>query len=143
MGYAYSRESTPHAVTVITIRHLESGAVLTSVVVRKGMWPFIVALAADWLIKLNREPIMLRGDPEHALMAFLTAVKARMKTNGAMCEVEKGTVGSHQSIGGAEVSHDIVAGYARCMALMVKRQTGFEIEPQSQLFTWLIRHAGF
>ena len=52
-------------------------------------------------------------------------------------------VGSHQSIGAAERYHDIVAGYVRTYAAQVLEYAGFDIEPHTRLFAWLLRHAGY
>ena len=52
VGYNYSIENTPGAAASLTARHMQSGSVCASVAIRKGAWPFLVALIADWAIAL-------------------------------------------------------------------------------------------
>ena len=57
--------------------------------------------------------------------------------------MQQAPVGSHQSIGGAEKSHDIVAGFVRTLASVIHETCGFWVKPRSRLFAWMIRHAGY
>ena len=141
VGYNYARENTPGAACSLTVRHMQSGAVCASVAVRKGAWPFLVALVADWAVRLRKDLITIRGDPEPSLLKLLEAVREAIVNKGGQCKIEHGATGSHQSIGGAEVTHDILAGFCRTLAGMLENHTGLRIEPQSRLFVWLLRHA--
>ena len=75
----------------------ESGAILTIVCIRKGVWAYVVSLASDWLVRLNRAPILFCGDAGRSLMSLLSAIRDKVVSSGVLCEIEKGVVGSHQS----------------------------------------------
>ena len=142
-GFGYSKEAQPGAVCAITFVHRRLQKVCSTVVVRKGVWPFAVELVTQFLLEIGEKTYQVRGDPEPSLLQFLRAVKKRLSEFGVTAEVEATTVGSHQSIGAAEVTHGIVGGYIRTYSSVVKEATDISIEPCARLFVWLLRWATF
>ena len=102
VGYNYGTENTPGAAASLTVRHMQSGNVCSSVTVRKGAWPYVVALVADWALTLRKDLITLRGDPEPSLLRLMEAIRELLTNKGGKCVVQHGPTGSHQSIGGAD-----------------------------------------
>ena len=98
---------------------------------------------SNFVSKTRQLQVELRGDAEHALMALLHEVVADLRKRGIDANAQQAPKGSHQSIGGAEKSHDIVAGFVRTMASVIHENTGMWIKPRSRLFTWMLRHAGY
>lgn len=47
VGYNYTKEATAGACCSLTMRHMQSGAIVASVASRKGAWPYVVALVGD------------------------------------------------------------------------------------------------
>ena len=92
------------SVRVLTMRHRQSGAIFTTVVLRKGAWPYAVAAAANFILKTKQFEVELRGDAEHALIAFLQEVAASLRKRGIDATVQQAPVGSHQSILGEQRS---------------------------------------
>lgn len=73
-------------------------------------------------------------------MRLLDAVAGYVTNKGNKVKLEHGPTGSHQSIGGAEVSHDVSAGFCRILAGYMDHNTGLVSEPQSRLFVGCLLH---
>ena len=115
----------------------------TTIVQKKGIWAYAVALVVNYVLKLGRQSYVLRGDGEFALQAFLRAVAEQLGLHGKVVKIELTQNDSHQSIGGAEKCHDVIAGFVGTLANVVKHHTGVDIRPSNRLFAWLLRHACF
>lgn len=138
-GFNYSKEERPGAACVATMVHRQSGAVCASVVLRKGVWPYMVELLVQFVRWIQKQTFRVRGDGEPALQQLIKVVSKQ----GVTILVESSPVGSHQSIVGAERYHDIVGGYVRTYGAQMTFNTKIVIEPGTRFFAWLLRNASF
>ena len=105
-GFQISREERQRAQATITLTHKATGATCTSVVVRKGVWPYAVSLLSSFIINNSHKEVRLRGDGEPALQTLLNAVADQLRSQGISVQVPEATAtASHQSIGSAERHH--------------------------------------
>ena len=142
-GYEVSKESRERAACVLTGVHRQSATLMATVVLRKGVWPFAVAVCAAFVKSCRVKEAELRGDPEHALRDLLEAVCAKLRESGIPSKADAGARDSHQSIGAVEKGHDILSGFARTLAYVVHKHIGVWILPRSRLFAWLIKLAAY
>ena len=83
----------------------------------------------------------MRGDGEFALQALLKGFA--YQSHDKKIDVQKISVGGHQSIGAVERYHQTLAAQARVMLETVRSKCGIQIEPFTRIFTWAVRHAGW
>jgi len=141
-GYAVLKEHQERAQCVLTGVHRGSGMCVSTVCLKKAAWPYAVTLVGNFVLMIGCTTPVLRGDAEPSLMFLLNAVATWLRQKGVTARVpEAAPVTSHQSIGAAEKHHDILAGYIRTMASMIKAKTGLQVEPRMRLFVWMVRHA--
>ena len=100
--YELLKEHVPDAACSLTMIHRGTGYPFASVVLRKGVWDYIVLTGGNFLINLRRTVLTLRGDGEFSLQSLLRALAAKVRASGVSIKIEASPKGSHQSIGGAE-----------------------------------------
>ena len=113
-----------------------------TVVERKGIWDYAVALFVAFIDDLNHERVVLQGDAEHSLQALLRAVADRINSRGTnKVSVRSAPIGSHQSIGAAERAHAEIGDQVRVLISVIHRKTQVAVHPAMRIFVWLLRHA--
>ena len=98
---------------------------MASIVVRKGPWPYAIAVFGAFVAQCARDNlVILRGDGEAALQVLLREVGAKLQHLGKTVKVESTPVGSHQSIGGAERCHQSLGNISRTLLHVIKEKDG-------------------
>ena len=91
------------------------------------------------MINLCEADVVLEVDDDEEVSRLMAAISEHMGLCDRKATVESGRE-DRESLKSLQVSNNIVGGYCRTLAGMVKEKTGLMIDPNSSLFAWLIRH---
>ena len=133
---------TGKAGTSITVADTTTGALWSSMVIKKGRWKYAEASIAKWISSLGHPKVVLQGDSENSLLALLAGVAAKA-TPGLVSKPRASPPYSKASNGQAERGNQLIAARVRTMLDVIRVRANLEITAASYVFAWAVRHAAW
>jgi hypothetical protein len=133
--------SRDKCLTVLTGYDARTGYALGLPVEKKGAIQYALESLRNFTDTLGYDDFLTREDGEYSLQALLKGFA--YMSHDRKIEVQKISVGGHQSIGSVERSHQTLAALTRVLLEVARVTCGFQIEPLTRIFIWAERHAGW
>ena len=127
--------------TSFTAVDVNTGMICSTIVQRKGAWPYLVDLMVEFMRELQYDKVVLQGDGEPSLQKLLTTVAERLRPFHVDVEVQTTAPAEPQSIGCAENGHQRLGGMVRTLLAVLRNRVEVDVSPEHVLFPWLLRHA--
>ena len=124
---------------ILVIVDEKSGCVCSGVVA-KGVNPYATGLVAEALRCCGRQKVIMMTDAENSIKAL---AESAAKSWGGSVQHQTAPKGSHASNGAAERAILELARQVRTLASAFESRYKKPLETEGNVFSWLVRHAGW
>ena len=138
---AEQQEAEKKGQTPILVMHDSHTRADAIVCPEKGPEPLVVRKAVEILDLLGHKKVIMKGDQEPALIAFVNVLKAGWE-NGHVVP-ENSPMGDSRSNGGVERAIQTVEAQVRTIRDALEDRLGVKVLPDSPVMTWIVQHSAW